>query len=256
MRKIALTFFVAIGLFLCLISCEYNIILGDLPTVTEPSVTTVAPSVTEPPENPKNDIVIMLDAGHGDIDPGSLGYVDGKTYFEKDINLSVCLILRDELIKRGYTVELIRDDDSSLLHGRDNIKEAVARRELGQNVGADLYLSIHCNSYAGSARAYGPIIFYRGAGKYSPEEMANEIKEAVTNRMKAFPDTRECRVIQDDDYAVLKVDSMPSFIVEMGFMTDDSDMKMLIDSKWQTAMAKSLADSVDSLYEKKYIESE
>lgn len=256
MRKIALTVFAVIGFFLCLASCEFNIILGDLPPVTEPSVTTGSPTVTEPPENPKNDIIIMLDAGHGDIDPGSLGYVDGKTYFEKDINLSVCLMLRDELIKRGYTVEMIREDDSSLLHGRDNIKEAVARREKGSNVGADLYLSVHCNSYAGSARAYGPIVFYRGVGKYSPEKMANEIMAAITSRMKEFPDTRECRVIRDDDYAVLKIDTMPSFIIEMGFMTDDSDMRMLADTEWQSAMAKSLADGVDSLYEKKYIESE
>ncbi|MBQ5800488.1 MAG: N-acetylmuramoyl-L-alanine amidase, partial [Clostridia bacterium] len=176
--------------------------------------------------------------------------------FEKNINLSVCLFLRDELIARGYTVELIREDDTSLLHGRDNIAEAVARRSMGKHVGADLYLSLHCNSFAGSARAYGPIVFYRGVGDYSPTEMANEIKETVTDTMKAFPDTRACRVTRDDDYAVLKVDTMPSFIIEMGFMTDDNDLRLLIDEEWQKAMAMALADSVDSLYEKKYIGSE
>jgi N-acetylmuramoyl-L-alanine amidase len=74
--------------------------------------------------------------------------------------------------------------------------------------------------------------------------------------MKAFPDTRACRVTRDDDYAVLKVDTMPSFIIEMGFMTDDNDLRLLIDEEWQKAMAMALADSVDSLYEKKYIGSE
>ena len=256
MRKKIFTLLTVIGLLLCLISCELNIVFGELPSVTEPPVTTLAPSVTEPPKNPKNDIVVMLDAGHGDIDPGTLGYYGDATYFEKNINLSVCLFLRDELTARGYTVELIRESDTSLLHGRDNIAEAVARRRLGIEVGADLYLSVHCNSFAGSARAYGPIVFYRGVGDYSPEKMANEIKDTVTDAMKSFPDTRECRAKRDDDYAVLKEDTMPSFIIEMGFMTDESDLRMLIDEEWQKAMARALADSVDSLYEKKYIESE
>jgi N-acetylmuramoyl-L-alanine amidase len=256
MRKKILTLLAVVGLLLCLISCELNIVFGELPTVTEPPLTTLAPSVTEPPENPKSGVVVMLDAGHGDIDPGTLATYSGTTYLEKNINLSVCLFLRDELISRGYTVELIREDDTSLLHGRDNIAEAVARRSMGKDVGADLYLSLHCNSFAGSARAYGPIVFYRGVGDYSPTEMANEIKETVTDTMKAFPDTRACRVTRDDDYAVLKVDTMPSFIIEMGFMTDDNDLRLLIDEEWQKAMAMALADSVDSLYEKKYIGSE
>jgi N-acetylmuramoyl-L-alanine amidase len=42
----------------------------------------------------------------------------------------------------------------------------------------------------------------------------------------------------------------------MGFMTDDNDLRLLIDEEWQKAMAMALADSVDSLYEKKYIGSE
>lgn len=199
----------------------------------------------------------MIDAGHGEVDPGALGVCEGATYYEKDINLAASLILRDELLKRGYEVFMIREDDTSLLHGRDNIAEAVARRELGSSLDADIYLSIHCNSYAGQARAYGPIIFYNGKTDYNSEVFANELASAVTERTTSlFPSTRACRTIRDDDYAVLKIKNMPSFIFEMGFLTDEGDMLLLKDAEWQKAMALSIADGVDRLCEKKYIKQE
>lgn len=266
MKRKHLIFF-AIILCLLLASCSF-IPPSSLPHVTTPSSTgdetTTTPSapsttydgpvVTVPSTK---GVSVMIDAGHGEIDPGALGICEGTKYYEKDINLAVSLILRDELLKRGYEVFMIREDDTSLLHGRDNITEAVARRELGVSLEADLYISIHCNSYAGQARAYGPIIFYNGKANYNSEEFASELASAVTERTTAlFPSTRACRTIRDDDYAVLKIKSMPSFIFEMGFLTDEEDILLLKDAEWQRAMAISIADGVDRLCEKKYIKQE
>ncbi|MBE6696027.1 MAG: N-acetylmuramoyl-L-alanine amidase [Ruminococcaceae bacterium] len=202
----------------------------------------------------KKGVHIMIDAGHGEIDPGAVVKYDGVTYKEKDINLSVALFLRDELALRGYTPSLIRENDESLLHGRDNIEEIKARRTLAVEKETDLYISLHCNSFDGAARAYGPIVFYREKVDYKAKVFAQTLKDSVTEGMKGYPDTRECRMTRDDDYAVLKTESMPTLLLEMGFLTDESDARQLFDAEWQRTLARAIADGIDTLYDKKYID--
>ncbi len=274
MAKRITLIFILILAFLCLASCSV-LLDGDIiilppltpatttavtttaatPTLTlEPSVSAVAPVTTAPiTAATPNGITVMLDAGHGENDPGAVGIFDGVEYWEKGINLAVVLKLKDELVLRGYTVLTVRDDDISLLHGWDTQAEAVARRELGVSQGADIYVSLHCNSFSGSGRAWGPIIFYNGKGSYSPARAVGVLQEHITGGFAEYKNMRACRIVDDGDYIVLKNKNMPSFLIEMGFLTDESDLSMLIDGDWQTAMARAIADGIDELYAKKYI---
>ena len=272
-KRIALFFILAIA-FLCLVSCsslleEYFIYNGILSPVTTSAQTTHAPVViTTPdpadtelqaPEIPPvttvktNGVLIMLDAGHGENDPGAAGKLDGVSYPEKEFNLDVCLRLKDELALRGYEVLCIRETDTSLLHGWDTQGEAVARRELGASRGVDLYISLHCNSFAGSGRAWGPIIFYNGTSQYKAEKMAKCLQKSLVSGFSDFPTTRACRLVDDGDYIVLKDKKMPSFLIEMGFLTDASDLSLFLSEDWRSAMAKAIADGVDELLEDDFI---
>lgn len=265
MIKNFLTLLLLAALALSLFACAYTP-QSPTPVGTEASsdtygAETSAPSdtgeETQAPDTAnerKKRVHIMIDAGHGEIDPGAVVKYDGVTYKEKDINLSVALLLRDELVFRGYTVFLAREDDSSLLHGRDNIEEIKARRTLAVEKETDFYISLHCNSFDGASRAYGPIIFYREKVSYKAKALAEILKDSVTEGMKGYPDTRECRMTRDDDYAVLKTESMPTLLFEMGFLTDESDARQLLDTEWQRSLAIAIADGIDTLYEKKYID--
>ena len=224
------------------------------PETASPSETDVETQAPDTENEIKKSVNIMIDAGHGEIDPGAVVTYDGITYKEKDINLSVALLLRDELLLRGYTVFLVREDDTSLLHGWDNIEEIKERRAQALEKQTDFYISLHCNSFDGAGRAYGPIIFYREKVDYNAKDFAEILKAAIDGGMKDYPDTRECRVKRDDDYAVLKIESMPTLLFEMGFLTDESDAVQLFDKEWQRALACALANGIDALYEGKYID--
>lgn len=274
MKKFALILVLSL-VFLCLVSCsslleDYLLQTGVFAPVSTAKITLAeasdanAPTLTLPPSadtpttptttRAQNNITVVLDAGHGENDPGAEAYKNGVKYQEKTVNLSVALMLRDELLARGYTVLMIRDSDVSLLHGWDTQGEATARRIYGVDSGADLYVSLHCNSYVGAGgRAWGPIIFYNGRVSYKSYDMVQILQSALSSAFSGFEAMRECRIREDGEYIVLKSASMPSFLVEMGFMSDSSDLTMLLDDAWQREMAKSLADGIDELYKNDYI---
>lgn len=211
-----------------------------------------------PEENPRKEIVICLDAGHGLKDPGAIGKLSGVTYYEKNFNLSVALLLQKNLAELGYTVIMIRQADTSLLGGSDynaqykTTDEAVARRKYAKSMGTDLYLSLHCNAYAGEGRAFGPIVFYNGRSDttYKAKSLAEVFSGEMSGLRAAFPATGAPRIREGNSYIVLKDTALPALLIELGFMTDQSDLTLLSRKDWQEACARRMAMAVEKSYEK------
>lgn len=91
---------------------------------------------------------ILIDPGHGGFDPGKVS-PDG--IMEKDINLAIASKLASALTDQGFSVYLTRDSDKSLNSENASSKKTSdlkARTNLATNVNADLYISIHQNSYS------------------------------------------------------------------------------------------------------------
>ena len=225
--------------------------------VTVPPPTVLSTVSTNPPINTPdttntkvkpNKATIFIDAGHGGNDPGTKGETGGNTYYEKDINLSVSLLLEKELKARGFNVVMSRTTDKAV--------ELSERAPMAKKANADMFVSIHCNSFNG--RAYGPIVFYtdRPNIKYNKKSFANIFSNGFDNLKKMYPAMRASRVKGDselykDGYlAVLANEDIPSVLLEIGFMTDESDLKMMIDPSWQKALASKIADSVEQAYAK------
>ncbi len=227
------------------------------PTTTTPPKTEAPPKPQPPPEeNPRKEILICLDAGHGLKDPGAIGKLSGVTYYEKNLNLSVALLLRKNLAELGYSVLMIREADTSLLGGSNynasykTTDEALARRQLAKKKGAQLYLSIHCNAYAGEGRAYGPIVFYNGRSDttYKAKSLAEVFSGEMSGLRAAFPATGAPRIREGNSYIVLKDTALPALLIELGFMTDSSDLSLLSRKDWQEACARRLASAVEKSY--------
>ena len=229
---------------------------------TPPSATTeasVQPPVTEtpPPEkNPRNDVLVCLDAGHGLIDPGAVATMNGSTVYEKDLNLTVTLLAKVKLEAMGYRVLMIRTGDTSLLGGSDRqasyktANEAVARRELAKKAGVSLYISVHCNAYAGETRAYGPLVFYNSslATTYRALTLSRTFSARFTELNRGYSGAKDCEVRAGDSYIVLRELTMPALLLELGFMTDASDLLLLTNSVWQKECADAIANGVEDAF--------
>lgn len=105
--------------------------------------------------------LVVIDAGHGGVDPGAISPLDGRR--EKDVTLKIARAIRDELVKSGRVrVALTREDDRFLVLQE---RYGIARRLHG-----DLFISIHCDS-VGSGDA-------SGASVYTLSEVASDKESA------------------------------------------------------------------------------
>lgn len=170
--------------------------------------------------------VIILDAGHGGFDPGKVGK---DNTLEKDINLSITQKLQIYLEQSGSFILNTRIDDSALSDKkRADMNE---RKKLANEEGADLFVSIHQNSFP-QENVKGAQVFYYGD---SPE--SKRLAECVQNRLKEVDknNTREAK--PNKDYYLLKKTSVPSIIVECGFLSNEEESNRLKSEEYQEKIA-------------------
>ena len=127
-----------------------------------------------------NGKVIVVDAGHGGIDPGA----NRPTVLEKDINLAIALELKDILNQYGAKVVLSRQADVDLSPECDDEKvrgryhrDLTARVEMVEESDADLFISIHANAVANAER-HGAEVFY-DANSQAGKSLSNLIQDEL-----------------------------------------------------------------------------
>lgn len=178
--------------------------------------------------------IIVIDAGHGGVDPGT-SY--GKIY-EKDINLAISLYLEKELSSMGAEVILTRDGDYDL-----SIPNAVYRKKtdfdnrikLINESDAALYVSIHLN-YLSDARYFGPQVFYNNDNKL--------LAEAIQNIMNAeLNGDRKVKKIPSDTYMYNKL-KVSGVLIECGFLSNQEERNLLMTETYQKKIAKSIGKGI------------
>lgn len=176
---------------------------------------------------------IALDPGHGGRDRGgeSLG-AD-----EKDIVLIFQPLLWKALADRGHTVLTTRVTDVFV--------ELADRAKYANDRGADCLLSLHCNA-SSNARVRGPWTIH-AAPSTSGQELAfcvqRELGRAAGGDPGAvYPDASAW--VGDRRLAVLRRTSMPAVIVELGFMTNPTEIKSLEDPRTLVRLAEAVARGV------------
>ncbi|MCL2089164.1 MAG: N-acetylmuramoyl-L-alanine amidase [Oscillospiraceae bacterium] len=177
---------------------------------------------------------IVLDAGHGGIDPGASG---SSGQIEKDINLSITYKLRDFLTASGYDVILTRDGDYSMQdkeikksHKKSDIDNRI---KIINNPANTLAVSIHQNSYESSS-IWGTQTFYNGKDEDS-KALAKSIQDSVTGHLQ--PDNH--REIKPSGGRLRVVDDsvIPTVMVECGFLTNAREAALLTTDEYQSRMA-------------------
>lgn len=182
----------------------------------------------------------MIDAGHGGGDPGAINY--DRNLKEKDINLAVASFMRSICFNGDYLFECKmtrRRDESIPLRTR-------CKRAAFFNV--DGFMSIHTNARPLKGRQGLEIEIFHYPGSVRGRAFA---KTALDHLLRAVGEEiiTISRGIKEKAFYVLKHTTMPSILVELGFISDKEEALFLKQSRHQEIMAKALLESAEHFFE-------
>lgn len=185
------------------------------------------PASSEPSKFQKPPVVI-IDPGHGGWEPGA----ENGSYQEKDVNLSISLEVEKVLKDKNIDYYMIRNDDSyySL---EDRVK-------IANEKSCKLFVSIHSNSFKDSSQSgiltlYNP---YSPTGKKFAEIMQSKISDMGMKDRKIMP---------RPNLYVLRYTNMPSLLLEVGFISNKKDLKLMTDSSFQQKCARQIVLGIEEI---------
>lgn len=193
--------------------------------------------------------VIMIDPGHGGIDPGAVGRTG---VLEDEINLKIAFKLRRLIEQFGGVGLMIREDDSGLYsEGKSRIRDMKnedlrERHRIINESGADILISIHLNFFPQS-QYYGAQCFYNKGdeeGKKLAELIQAELIDVIKNN-----NTRKAKSI--DNVYILKNNKMPSVLIECGFLSNHKEERLLQNENYQEKLAWAIFMGVMKYFEGK-----
>lgn len=179
--------------------------------------------------NKKDKTIVCIDAGHGGSDVGAL--LDSR--YEKDDTLKVANLVKKYLEEQDIKVVMTRKDDIYV-----SLQE---RCNIANKKNADLFVSIHRNS---AEVGNGIEIWCSSQKKNSDTDLANSILDELKNTEIQNNRGIKYGTIkgEDTDYYVLNNTNMPSCLIELGFITDKTDNKLLDENI--ESYAKAIADGI------------
>ncbi|WP_075342821.1 N-acetylmuramoyl-L-alanine amidase [Tenacibaculum agarivorans] len=224
--------------------------------------------------NAQKKYTVVLDAGHGGKDPGNLG----NGYKESKIALQVVLLIGKALKENNKDIKVIYTRD------KDIFVELHNRAKIANDSKADLFVSIHCDSYR-SAKAFGAGTFVLGLSgnkqnleiakrenavilmednykqnyDYNPNSPESVIslsmlQEENLDASLAFAGLvqnnfsavkRYDRSVKQNNFLVLRETVMPSVLIELGFLTNKAEGKFLHSKAGQLKMAKAISKAIE-----------
>lgn len=193
------------------------------------------PSTEKPSEN-NSDVsgrTVVIDAGHGGSDPGAIFPHNSlkPNIREKDVALAVALKVRDALEAAGVNVVMTRDSDTF-----PSLKERV---EIANASGADLFVSIHCNSMETRFDVDGAQVYY-----HTSSEFGKKFATIVYDKIIDYTGMTKRNIQDGSTLYVIRHTSMPAILTEGGFVSNEKDRRYLLSEEGRQALANAIADGV------------
>ncbi len=194
--------------------------------------------IDEPKKIYKN--IVVLDPGHGGVDPGatsnginekdivySILYTYGKKYFNA----------KTSTVKAYWT----RVNDTKI--------ELNDRAAFAESVGADCFISLHMNSASSTAK--GTEVYYSTTNNkvtdcgLSSEKLAGYFQQNIVDNLSTYN-----RGVKTAQFVVIKKNTVPAILVELGFITNTADREKFTNAKYQKKTAKLFYDSIVGIFKK------
>ncbi len=182
------------------------------------------------------DKIVVIDAGHGGIDEGTSS-ID-KKYHEKDYTLFIVQEIKKLLDKSDIKAYYTRLDDRYV--------SKLDRTRLANNLKADLFISIHCNaSDKGDTTAYGVEALYSARCVNGASITNKRLARLLMNNVAEKTDNRKRGIIKREGLYLLHHADVPTSIVEVGYMTNKSDLKCIRGKLNRKKMATGIYDAIE-----------
>lgn len=187
---------------------------------------------------PRTDV--LIDVGHGGIDGGT----SHGSLLEKDINLQLARHLYSILQEKNYNVAINRIGDYALsddnrfpkVHSRHR-RDLIQRKEIASRLKPKIMVSIHVNWSKRSSQSGGIVLHQKSE---ESKLLAHSIQRSLNELYNRDHSTAIGRT-----YFLLNQSKCPTVIVEMGFISNDSDRKRLTDPKLQRELAAAVAEGIE-----------
>lgn len=220
----------------------------------------------------KNDkLIVVIDPGHGGVDPGA----QVKTIREADLMLSLAKVVAEEIERLDNTTVI-------LTRTIDEFTSLDERLMLAVRVGADLFISLHADTVK-KGKASGSTVYTlsqeasdqasaRLASRHGGDELISGLdltgtetaitsalmgllrsentvrsyafSEAILKNLENFSIKLNPTPLRKANFSVLKLPSVPSILIETGFMSTSSDLKNLQDRDWAEKFALAISSGI------------
>jgi len=181
---------------------------------------------------------IAIDPGHGGSDSGAIGPTG---IMEKSVTLRVSRELKRLLEAEGATVILTRTGDTEVSSKGANatsVEELEARCEVANRADADIFLSIHADAFT-NREVKGTTAYYYTKGTQQSKRLADSVRTALIDAIGTVD-----RGTQTSNFYVVKHTDMPAILVEISFISNPDEEKMMNSETGIKKIAQGIADGI------------
>ncbi len=186
---------------------------------------------------------IAIDPGHGGNDAGAIGPTG---VMEKTVTLKVALELRRLLEAEGAEVIMTRETDRTVSEKgakASDIEELGARCDVGNRAGADIFISIHADSFT-RPEARGTTGYYYGKSTSGRgQKLADCIRRNLVEQLGT-----PSRGTQPCNFYVVKNTDMPATLIELGFISNKEEEQLLDSKEGVEKAAQGILDGIEDYF--------
>ncbi len=188
--------------------------------------------------------VVLIDAGHGGIDGGSVGKVSGVT--ESDLNLIYAKNLANQLKQMNISSVLTRNNNKGLYDSSaKNLKRSdmSARKAIIEKYNPTLVVSIHMNSFVNSS-ARGAQVFYK-LNNDEGKNFADCVQSQLACNLEYAKKTSKV-----GDYYIVNCTDIPAVLIECGYLSNNEEELLLQDKNYQNKVCYGILSGIVSYLNK------